>query len=512
MAEDQNRTPEIPDEEPVKITFDGQDIGTLINEISEATRDTLTAAGAMLAAVQGHTTELLAATVPTFTALNDHWQELRDALAEVLATIPAWMLKLIDAAEDLAPYLKKELKKPKYEGKSIDVLFDTAERNADGSPTEDSLFMQALRAAREAQERAQLPAVDYTPIENQQIQLNIDNVQQFLFNPRKTEKVDKIVRKGHGAKKGEIPGQLSFIPVNYGRRGENEIMLYYSLDYDKDALKKLGLNAETTAEDFFILSVIADSLTKGNKEISPSSLYKIFAGKAPNTEQRTQFVNRLMKMASTTVDIDDREVMEEWGLETYNQYWGPLAPLKFINQRYVVNGGIVDSVIRITDFPDVLRTGREIGQYITIPKSLLYVTKRVKDEKTGKYKKDKNGKYIERAVKRTPRFYELLMYSLKEIARIKDGKRKNKILYSTVYEELGIDPKAREDNNARNDTLKTFFVILDHFKRERWITGYEQEETKSTGAVGVTIKWASTDEKSIAAKKRARAKKAKETP
>lgn len=345
-----------------------------------------------------------------------------------------------------------------------------------------------------------LPTVKYKPATTQQIQLNIDKLMRRLFNPRTTEKaihsgVQLYIREQNGAykpQKGEIPGQLSFLPVSYEKGGEKELTLYYSIDYDGDALKKLGLPGETTAEDYFILSVIADAAIAGNTDISPNKLYKEFTGKEPNKYQKTQFVNRLMKMAGTMVDMDDREVMKAWGQETYNQYYGQLAPLKFINKRHVVNGGITDSMIKITDFPDILRTGRQIGQYITVPKSLLYVKK-------------KDG----RAIKRTPRFYELLMILLKEIARIKRGKRVNKITYSWIYNELDIEEK---DYHGREDTLETLYVILDHFKREKWITGYKETTTKSTGEVGVIFTWNDTEGKAkpIEKKTRGKGRRAKE--
>jgi hypothetical protein len=351
-------------------------------------------------------------------------------------------------------------------------------------------FLSNIEAIREDQRSEPITKVKYLPAQNHQIQLNIDKLMGLLFNPRTGEKAARagvplyIREQGTGKykerkpPKGEIPGQLSFFPVSYGKGDDEELTLYYALDYKEDALKKLGLPRETTAEDFFLLSVIADAAISGNTEISANKLYKEFTGKEPSRYQRTQFVNRLMKMAGTMVDIDDRAVMEAWGINEYTQYYGQLAPLKFINKRHVVNGGITDGIIKITDFPDILRTGRRIGQYITVPKSLLYVKKGNEKGKSG------------RAIKRTPRFYELLMILLKEIAMMKNGTRKNKILYSHIYRELDI---AEKDYHGREDALETLYVILDHFKREEWITSYKEKPTESTGEIGVEIKWSTAD-------------------
>lgn len=458
-------------------------------------------------------------------SIRNLYESFTSAIDDVL---PEWakagaLTQFYEELDTLEPFINAELqKRPDMEGKTLNDLlmplpFRVVFYATKGEPVPDTddcaaemnAFIEIIKAAREAQAIKNLPTVKYKPADNQQIQLNIDKLTARLFNPRtmQTIKDNNVTlyyrdpQGGYKTKRGEIPGQLSFIPISYEKAGNEEITLYYALDYDKEKLKELGLKEETTAEDFFILSVIADAVVSGNTEISPANLYKAFTGKAPNTEQRTQFVNRLMKMASTMVDIDDRQVMRAWGNETYNQYYGQLAPLKFINKRHVVNGGVVDGIIKITDFPDVLRTGQQIKQYITVPKSLLHVTK-----------KDKKGKL--RAVRRTPRFYEILMLLLKRIAMIKNGKV-NKILYASIYEKLGIDPKDRKDANARQDTLETVFVILDHFKREGWITGYKEERTKSTGDVGIKITWKDADGKDISNKKKVpqkRIDKPKKTP
>lgn len=484
-----------------------ESVQTVINTVRESMRPALESAQRVIESIQ-ETINAAMAPVNALSGIFEQWDGLRDAITEFMENNPAFLL-YSEATGELEPYIEAELKKPEYGGKTLeDIWTESGDEYDDGIFDENSPLMQLINAARAARDAEQadkkepepakaLPTVTYRPADNQQIQLNIDKLMRQMFNPRTADKaergaVDLFIRDpaaGYKPKRGEIPGQLSFFPVSYEKAGKEEITLYYALDYDGDVLKKLGLTGETTAEDFFILSVIADAAVTGNTNISPAKLYREFAGKAPNTDQRTQFVNRLMKMAGTMVDLDDREVMQAWGQETYNQYYGQLAPLKFINKRHVVNGGIVDGIIKITDFPDVLRTGRQIGQYITIPKTLLYVKK-------------KNG----RAVKRTPRFYELLMILLKEIAMIKNGSRQNKILYSWLYKELDI---AEKDYHGREDALETLYVILDHFKREKWITGYKEETTKSTGEVGVKFYWTDADGKTIADKKKTRARTTK---
>lgn len=486
----------------------GDITGTLI-EMTEKARESVGATGGYTAALMRSNYQIRGSLLQLGQAhakyiKSDEWAEvcrLYPGLLPFDAYFISYMVPdLIEYEPELKGLLKKYQEKEGQEMSFRQLLYEPAPNDMG-----TALMDYFIEKAQQIRERKGLPKVKYQPAENQQIRLSIDKLMQQLFNPRMNEKVkqgqvDLMIRDpeagSYKRKRGEIPGQLSFFPVSYEGQGEKQITLYYGLDYNKEKLKKLGLPEETTAEDFFILSVIGNAAVTGNIEVSANKLYKDFTGKEPNSRERTRFINRLMKMAGTMIDIDDREVMEAWGQETYNQYYGQLAPLEFINERFVANGGVANSRIKITTFPRVLQTGQRIGQYITIPKSLLYVKRydRGKD-KDGKKKKP-------RAIKRTPRFYELLMILLKEIAMIKSGSRTNKILYSTLYKELDIDPKSPSDYDARREAKEIMFVILEHFRREKWITTYKEETTKSTGEVGVKFTWSDTGSKGIADKKK----------
>ena len=418
---------------------------------------------------------------------SDEWAKLCELYPEIEPLDALFISYMVPNLIEYEPEIKELIKKrQRKEGRPISfraLLYDPDPKDMD-RPLIEALLLQAQRI----RERKGLPKVKYEPAEDQQIRINIDKGMRALFNPRMNEKakrgvIDLMIRDpeegSYKRKRGEIPGQLSFLPISYEKEGEKEITLYYALDYDRDMLKKLGLPEETTSEDFFILSFIANAARTGGIDVSANKLYKDLTGKEPNERQRTQFVERLMKMAGTI-------------------YYGQLAPLEFINERFTVNGGVANCRIRINSFPRVLQTGQRIGQYTTIPKSLLHVTKR-----------DKNKKL--RAVRRTPRFYELLMILIKEIAMIKNPgtPRANKITYSWLFKELDIDPKGPNDYDARREIKETLFVILDHFKREGWITGYEEDAAKSTGEVGIKFTWDNAGGKGIADKKKTQQKAAR---
>ena len=289
--------------------------------------------------------------------------------------------------------------------------------------------------------------------------------------------------------KEDIDGQMSFIPVKYEKTGAPEITLFYNYRFDDDIMEQLKLKKKITDEDYFILNVIGNEWLHGNVKTTPNKLYKELTGTDPNQTQLTEFTNQLVKLASTTIYIKDREVKEAWGISdpnaTYKDIVAQVAPITIGSERFIVNGKVVRAGMRIYGFPEILNIGNSIGQWTTVPKALLQVKKA-------------DG----RAIKRTGRFYAALHYLIKRIAQIKDGTSVNKILYETYYEEL--DAKTPRSKQLANNLL---FEILDHFVRCKWITGYKEETAKTTGKPGITIRYDDQHKKITTAIKKKRQQK-----
>ena len=273
--------------------------------------------------------------------------------------------------------------------------------------------------------------------------------------------------------------------MKYERDGKDQITLYCGIEPDKNYFSKLGLSGILDDEDYFNLSFIGDAYLNGNTLMSARKMYKEYIGGDPKADQLTNFVKRLDKMAAIRAHIDDRELKAAWGKDdpgaTYKFISQQVAPITIGGEKLISNGQVSEVNIKIHEFPALLAIDREIGQYITVPKSLLQVKK-------------KNG----RAPRRDKRYYKVLHYLVRRIARIKNGGVINKIRYATFYEEMGeTTPRGRQ---LARDMM---FIILDHFVREKWITGYK-EEVKN-GEAGLKFSWNSEAAKQI--KKRAAYKK-----
>lgn len=434
--------------------------------------------------------------------------------------------KFYTEIEELAPYLEAEIKKyPEYEGKSYTDLIDElpfsalpdlitaatdtdtnteepaetepaeAEEPAEGEeidPEEERIYQiitdlltirDAARAAKaaeaeakaraEAEQEQLLPAVTYT--NKPGIELTTDKLMTVFFGAN-----------APAAPKGQIPGQMAFIPVKYEETGAPEITLYYTYEFDNDLFTRLKLEKKTDDEDYFILSLIANYWRMGDRNVSVSKMYKDLTGDNPNNKQLTALTNRLIKIAGINVYINDREVRSAWGIEdekkTYREVLTPLAPIRVGAERFVARGQVVEAGIEILAEPDIMKLGHEMGQFTTIPKNLLYVKK-------------KDG----RRLSRTSRFYRVLHFLIRRIAGMKSGRLSAKILYDKFYSDTG-ETTARGKQLARD----CMYTILDHFKEcDKWITGYREETTPSTGKVGVRIFYSAPPKnKKIASKKK----------
>lgn len=378
---------------------------------------------------------------------------------------------------ELAPYLEKEMQKApegRYMLRELDIydgltlpevmtLWKTGEATGEHSRLLLAAIHEADKAgaARDAEkakiEWEQLPTVSYT--NRPGIELTTDKLMTVFFGAN-----------APAAPKGQVPGQMAFLPVKYEKTGAPEITLYYTYDFDNDLFSRLKLEKKIDDEDYFILSFIASYWRSGERSISVVKLYKDMTGDNPNNTQLTALTNRLIKIAGTNIFINDRQVRQAWGIEdekkTYKEILTPLAPIKVGAERFMARGQVVEAGIEILSEPDIMKLGYEMGQYTTIPKNLLHVKK-----KTG------------RRLSRTPRFYRVLHFLIRRIASMKSGNLSAKILYDTFYSETG-ETTARGKQLARD----CMYIILDHFKEcDKWITGYREETTPSTGKVGVRI-------------------------
>lgn len=378
---------------------------------------------------------------------------------QLLDTIPLWAVYHVDNMDGI-----DEKAQDAQEAADIKAVIEIIQR---ARAARDQATAEAARKA----EAEKLPTVTYK--NKPGIELTTDKLMTVFFGAN-----------APAAPRGQIPGQMAFLPVKYEKTGAPEITLYYTYDFDDDLFKRLKLEKKIDDEDYFLLSFIANYWRGGSRTVSVAKLYKDMTGENPNNKQLTTLTNRLIKIAGTNIFINDKEVRQAWNIEdeskTYREILTPLAPIKVGAERFIARGKVVEAGIEILAEPDIMKLGYEMGQYTTIPKTLLHVKK-------------KNG----RMLTRSPRFYRVLHFLIRRISAIKSGNLPHKILYDTFYAEIGeTTPRGRQ---LARDCM---YTVLDHFKTcDKWITGYREETTPTTGQVGVRIFCADTTKNKVTTKK-----------
>ena len=393
-----------------------------------------------------------------FTAPID-WTEIKEALEDFRDRNPVYQL-FGEITGELAPFMDEELKKPEYEGRTIGELFEEAAES--GEAFNLTLFARAVDAAREAKAKAEkdgLEIVKYKSTPN--LSLSVGKGALRLFDPREWDRGRAL------AARDQIPGQMSFIPVSYEKKGADEITLYCGMTSD-------SFLSAMTPEDFFILSFLDDAYISGNTKCSVHWLFKEYLGERPSEKQLDDFYKKLEALASTTLKINDREIRRAWadpgekrGRGKYREIVQAAAPIKLGAEKYVASGQVADATVLIYDRPAVLQADRIAKQITTVPKALLQVKK-------------PNGRFASR----TQRFYRVLFYLIRRIALIKSGTNKNMLVLNTLYVETG-ETTAR----ARTLAFNTLLDIIYHFERVGWITGHKITKSKTTGEEAITFTW-----------------------
>ena len=163
--------------------------------------------------------------------------------------------------------------------------------------------------------------------------------------------------------------------------------------------------------------------------------------------------NSISKMAGARIYIDNvQEVNANYKYDHF-RYDGALLPMERI--QAVVNGQVADAAIHIFREPPMMTFARERKQITTFSARLL-----------------------DSPLSKTNSNIELEDYLIEEIARIKNGKRSNKLLFKTIYEHANITTtkqKQRAPGKIRQ--------LLEHYKAHGFIKAYDEKKD------GVIIKY-----------------------
>lgn len=355
------------------------------------------------------------------------------------------LTKNIERWQQLEPYLEAELKKPEYNGISLDELITLDKTDENGDPIENSLLDKVIAAAQAAFEAEQLPRLAVTGKGASNVEYPLDKVNANIWTLLKDAPQD---------------GQLSFVIGTEKRNSRKQADIIYSINFDE--LENAGLNTvkRLTAFDKRVY-IAASALFNGNSDyITVSQLYATMGNDSrPNARDIEKIYTSLEKMRRLPITLDNY-TGENSEYSTYKNipkfvYNGVLLPWESVDA--VVNGQRADGVIHLFREPPLISFAKGRQQITTVQRKLLASP-----------------------ISKTDANLQLDDYLIERIAHIKKSKGKisNKLLYSTIFEKANITTKLQRSRSK--DKIKKY---LEYYTSCGFIKGFKEATD------GVTISY-----------------------
>ena len=386
----------------------------------------------------------------TFQSMQDifdasRWDSTRQMLEEIEATTSA-MLGWIQEREELLPYLEEELKKPQYGGKTLDDLLSEADPADTGEPADDSLFMQALAAARAARDadaaKEEIPRAAITRA--QSVEYPLDKPNSKIWN---------LLEK-------DTQGQVAFNMAKHGSR--QTFLAYYAIDFD--ALSNDGritLTKRLLPFDKLVYIAVSALFNAGNNVITLSQIYYTmgYTGR-PGLKDLTRINEAITKMTTARIFFDNEQEAEKYKYPRF-KYDGSLLPLE--RGTVIVNGKLADAAIKIYREPPLITFAKQRQQITTI-----------------------DAKLLRAPISKTDANLQIQDYLLERISKAKNGKgRSCRILFRTLYERTGIPdkPKTNTEKQRKKRAPEKIKKYLTYYQEQEFITRFTTEPD------GITVFW-----------------------
>lgn len=290
--------------------------------------------------------------------------------------------------------------------------------------------LEALSTIREVFGGKNLPSIVSRRISS--VDYPIDKPSRNIWNPRESAKHPD----GHFIFAMEKTGSKKQVNVTFTINFENlgdDVKITRSLDpYDKAV--------------YIAISALYNS---GQTIVSPQMIYHAMGYTQNPAKSDLDKINQsITKMMGALIFLDNiEEITAGYEYPSFVDYNSSLLPA----ERWTgfINGGRTETAIHLFREPPMMTWARERRQITTISLQLLQAP-----------------------LSKTPRNLALQDHLIWRIARAKNGKGKKKILYSDIYEKLGIQPTGEKDRNARKRIQKAAVDLLKHYKARGWISNY----------------------------------------
>lgn len=229
------------------------------------------------------------------------------------------------------------------------------------------------------------------------------------------------------------------------KRGSGKpIDILYTLDFR--GLKNVEITRKLEPYDKRVYLAIAALFNDGYEYMSLQQIYNTMAYPGRMSATDINKINAaITKMSGAWLNIDNIDESKAYKDRKHFKYDAPLLVME--RAQAVVNGKIADAIIHVFREPAMVSFARERKQITTI-----------------------NIKLLDTPLSKTNANIALEDYLIEQIAYMKNGKIRNKMLYSTIYENAGITQK-KQKQRAPAKIRK----LLDHYQTCGYIKAYKEK-------------------------------------
>lgn len=347
-------------------------------------------------------------------------QQAIDAIEETAQKLG--MEKELEDFSNYLPLLTAELEKPVYKGYTLEDLQDMR-TDEEGNIIEGNLLDQAISNVLK---NNNLPRV------------KAKNISALIYP------LDKISAGVFGSGVNDSANMV-FKAEKKGSKKQADLVC--NIDFGA-ILKDISISNELGSFDKRCYMAISSLYNAGNEIITISQIYRAMGNSGePGRSDREKIHRCYSKMAAITINLDNTSEHKLYPNRAKLVYGGSMLPLETMSAY--VNNQLVDGALHLFREPPVMWFAKERGQVTTIKKEVL-----------------------ESPLSQTESNLRLEDYLIRQIAHIKNGKIRNRMLYNTIFNAVGITSKMQK-NRAPEKINK----CLQHYKQVGFINGFKADNS-----------------------------------
>ena len=250
----------------------------------------------------------------------------------------------------------------------------------------------------------------------------------------------------------DTKGQLKLSIDTTPKKGSKKpVEVLYSLDFS--SLENVSITRKLEPYDKRVYLAVAALFKDGSAVMSVQQIYNAMGYNGRMSATDIKKINAaITKMSGARIYIDNIAEHESLTYDHFS-YDGALLPMERIQAS--INGQPVEAAIHIFREPPMVSFARERKQITTIDIKLL-----------------------DTPLSKTNANIQLEDYLLEQIAYMKKGQIRNKMLYATIYQRAGITEKKQ-----RQRAPEKIKQILTHYVACGFIKSFEESGD------GVTVQW-----------------------